>query len=187
MSDLTPNNGENNPQPVPWYKKKPVIITAGVLTFLVVVNVVSGPRDSSSTPEPSNTSDSMVTPDPIPQEPEVTQEPEPEPVVTEEPEPEGPVETLSQSNARSTAGDYIDSSGFSRSGLIDQLKFEGYSTADSTYAVDAIEVNWNEQAARTAQAYLDSSSFSSSGLYDQLVFEGYTSSQANYGLSAVGY
>lgn len=166
MSDVTPNNEENNPQPVPWYKKNPVIITAGVLTFLVVVNVVSGPRDSSSKPEPSNTSDSMFTPDPIPQEQEVTQEPEPEPepVVTEEPEPEGPVETLSQSNAVSTAEDYIQYSSFSRSGLIDQLKYEGFSTADSTYAVDNITVDWNEQAAQTAQEYLDTSSFSASGL-----------------------
>ena len=41
-------------------------------------------------------------------------------------------------------------SGFSRSGLIDQLKYEGFSTEDATVAVDSITVDWNEQAARKA-------------------------------------
>jgi hypothetical protein len=67
------------------------------------------------------------------------------------------------------------------------LEFEGYSTADATYAVDNIIVDWNEQAAKKAESYLEFSSFSKSGLYDQLIFEGFSSSQANYGVKAVGY
>ncbi|WP_202409606.1 Ltp family lipoprotein [Halobacillus litoralis] len=34
------------------------------------------------------------------------------------------------------AQDYLDYSSFSRSGLIDQLIYEGFSTEDATYAVN---------------------------------------------------
>jgi hypothetical protein len=95
--------------------------------------------------------------------------------------------TIGQENALRTAADYLDYSSFSRSGLIGQLEFEGFSTADSTWAVDNLTVDWNEQAAKTAQDYLDYSSFSRSGLIDQLIFEGYTSEQAEYGVTQVGY
>jgi hypothetical protein len=94
--------------------------------------------------------------------------------------------TTSQDNAVRTANDYLDTSAFSRSGLIHQLKFEGYSLADATYAVDTVSVDWNEQAAKSAQSYLDMSGFSRSGLIEQLEFEGYTSAQATYGVNAVG-
>ena len=47
--------------------------------------------------------------------------------------------------------------GFLALGLIEQLKFEGYSTADATYGVDAVSPDWNEQAAKSAESYLDMS------------------------------
>ena len=67
--------------------------------------------------------------------------------VTPAPAPVQSSETAGQENARRTAESYLDFSAFSRSGLIKQLTFEGYSEADATYAVDAVAVNWNEQAA----------------------------------------
>lgn len=94
--------------------------------------------------------------------------------------------TAGQRNATKSAQQYLEYSAFSRSGLINQLEFEGYSTADATYAVDSLNVDWNEQAARSAEQYLEYSSFSRSGLIDQLVFEGFTRSQAEYGVSRVG-
>lgn len=94
--------------------------------------------------------------------------------------------SASLQQAVAKAQDYLDYSSFSRSGLIDQLEFEGFSTQDATAAVDSLNVNWNEQAALKAQEYLDYSSFSRSGLIDQLVFEGFTQSQAQYGVSQVG-
>lgn len=95
--------------------------------------------------------------------------------------------TIGEQNALSTAMDYLDYSGFSYSGLIDQLEFEGYTTEEATYAADNCGADWNEQAARMAQDYLNSSSFSRQGLIDQLVFEGFTQEQAEHGVSAVGY
>jgi hypothetical protein len=96
-------------------------------------------------------------------------------------------ESLAQENARLTAQSYLRSSSFSRSGLISQLEFEGFSNADATYGVDSFRTNWNSQAAERAAAYLRSSSFSREGLKKQLMFEGFSSSQAEYGLTAVGY
>ena len=95
-------------------------------------------------------------------------------------------ESVSQRNARRTAADYLDYESFSRSGLIDQLKFEGFGEGDATYGVDALYVDWNEQAAKSAADYLDYESFSHSGLVDQLVFEGFTPAQAEYGVSTTG-
>jgi hypothetical protein len=94
--------------------------------------------------------------------------------------------TVSQQNALRKAGDYLDYSAFSRTGLIGQLEFEKYSTEDATWAVDRVTVNWNEQAAEKAKDYLEYSSFSRSGLVDQLLFEGYTPEQAEYGVSKTG-
>jgi hypothetical protein len=89
--------------------------------------------------------------------------------------------TAAMENAIDTASSYLDYSAFSRTGLIDQLEFEGYATADATFAVDFLKVNWNEQAFGSAKSYLDYSSFSLQGLIDQLVFEGFTYEQASYG------
>lgn len=94
--------------------------------------------------------------------------------------------TAAQENALQSAADYLDTSSFSRKGLIEQLKFEGYSTSDATYAADNVGADWNEQAAKSARDYLDTSSFSRSGLIDQLRFEGFTLEQATYGVDQTG-
>ncbi|MFF2554959.1 Ltp family lipoprotein [Nocardia sp. NPDC058058] len=92
--------------------------------------------------------------------------------------------TSSQRNAIRAAQQYLDYSAFSRSGLIHQLEYEDFSTADATFAVDSLNVDWNKQAAKCAKQYLDYTSFSRSGLIDQLVYEGFTRAQAEYGANA---
>jgi hypothetical protein len=94
--------------------------------------------------------------------------------------------SVAQVNAVEKAKDYLKFQSFSRSGLIGQLEFEGFSNSDATYAVDSLVIDWNEQAAKTARSYLDSSSFSRQSLLDQLLFEGFTQAQAEYGVSSVG-
>ncbi len=95
--------------------------------------------------------------------------------------------TMGQKNALSKAEDYLGYTAFSYSGLIEQLKFEGFSDEEATYAVDNCGADWNEQAAIKAQDYLDYSSFSRSSLLEQLIFEGFTNEQAEYGITAVVY
>jgi hypothetical protein len=94
--------------------------------------------------------------------------------------------TLSQKNAIKAAENYLDYSAFSRSGLIKQLEFEGYSNEDAIFAVNSITVDWKEQAVKAAENYLDYSAFSRSGLIKQLEFEGYTNEEAVYAVDKVG-
>lgn len=100
---------------------------------------------------------------------------------------EAPQPDLEQSNALSSAKHYLQFASFSRSGLIKQLEFEGFSNESATYAADNCGADWNDQAAKKAKVYLDTSSFSRSKLIGQLEFEGFTAEQAEYGATANGY
>lgn len=99
---------------------------------------------------------------------------------------EGTALTVSQENALGSAESYLGTGAFSRTGLIEQLEFEGYSKKDATFAADNVPVDWNEQAAKAAESYLEFQNFSRSGLIEQLEFEGFTSKQAAYGAESVG-
>ena len=95
--------------------------------------------------------------------------------------------TMGQKNALSKAGTYLSISGFSYSGLIEQLKFEQFSDEEATYAADNCGADWNEEAAKKANTYLSISSFSRDSLIDQLKFDGFTQEQAEYAVTAAGY
>ena len=94
--------------------------------------------------------------------------------------------TRSEENAIQSAESYLDVMAFSRSGLIDQLAYEGFTTAEATLAVDHLNADWNEQAWKSAESYLDVMAFSRSGLIDQLEYEGFTAEQATYGVGKTG-
>jgi hypothetical protein len=111
--------------------------------------------------------------------------PAPQPPPSPQPSP-NPSETLSQRNAVAKAKQYLDLMAFSRTGLISQLEFEGFSNSDAIYGADNSGADWYEQAAKKAQQYLDIMSFSRQRLIDQLIFEGFTQSQAVHGVDAVG-
>lgn len=95
--------------------------------------------------------------------------------------------TLGMKNALKKAQLYLDIMSFSRSGLIDQLEFEGFSYSESVYAVDNCGADWNEQAAQKAKTYLEIMAFSRQGLIEQLEFEGFSHEQAVYGVEQNGY
>lgn len=100
---------------------------------------------------------------------------------------EKPVFTLAQQNAIRSAQSYLDYTGFSRTGLIGQLEYEGFSTEEATFGADNAGADWNAEAAEKAQQYLDYSSFSRDGLYDQMAYEGFLPVEIEFGLAAVGY
>ena len=91
--------------------------------------------------------------------------------------------TSAMYNAIDKASDYLDFSSFSRTGLIGQLEFEGFETADATFAVDHLKVDWFKQAVKKAEDYLSFSSFSRDGLIGQLQFEGFTYEHAVHGVN----
>lgn len=94
--------------------------------------------------------------------------------------------TTGQKNALKSAKNYLSLMGFSKSGLIKQLEFDGYSSEDATYAAENCNANWNEQAAKSAKNYLDTMPFSKSELIHQLEFDGYSKEEAEYGAQAAG-
>ncbi|MFI3210899.1 MAG: Ltp family lipoprotein [Peptostreptococcaceae bacterium] len=93
--------------------------------------------------------------------------------------------TTEHKQALKKAEDYLKYSSFSKIGLFDQLKFEGFNDSHCTYAVNNVVVNWDEQAYKKAEQYLKYSSFSKIGLFEQLEFEGFTDSQCTYALSKI--
>lgn len=96
--------------------------------------------------------------------------------------------SATQQSAVDKAGQYLDGEpGFSRGSLIEQLKYEGFSTQVATFAVDHITVNWNQQAVAKAKAYMkQEGGFSRASLIQQLEYEKFTPAQANYAANQVG-
>jgi hypothetical protein len=103
-----------------------------------------------------------------------------------------PKATTAQEQATKSAQSYVDMSGFSRAGLIQQLTSsagEGFATADATYAINHIKVDWNAEAVESAKSYLKMGGFSRASLIQQLHStsgEGYTLRQATYAANKVG-
>lgn len=95
--------------------------------------------------------------------------------------------TIGERNALRKGKDYLSVMAFSYQGLINQLKFDGFSQTEAVYAADHCGANWKKQAAKKAEEYLDVMPFSRSGLISQLEFEGFTHEEALYGVEQVGY
>ena len=100
--------------------------------------------------------------------------------------------SLSQQNALKSAEEYLQTSAFSEAGLIEQLSSEAgskYPHADAVWAVEHLQVDWNQQAVKAATEYLSTSSFSCQGLTEQLDSEAgskFTAAQAEYAAHQVG-
>lgn len=167
----------------PWYKKKRWILSLGLILLIGIASVGSSSEDGTSPP----TADA---PKATPQ----SDEPEP-PVEPTEPappaEPTEPEMTSGQENALESARSYVDMSGFSKQGLIQQLSSssgEGFAKADAVFAANHVDVNWNDEAVESAQGYLDMTAFSRQGLIEQLsssAGEKFTVAQAQYAVDKV--
>ena len=115
----------------------------------------------------------------------------PTPTATPTPDPLAGA-TTSQRQALSKAKSYLNLSGFSYQGLIDQLSSqygEGFSVEDATFAVDHCEADWNAEALEKAKSYLSMSGFSYQGIIDQLssnAGDKFTVEQATYAADNCG-
>jgi hypothetical protein len=102
-----------------------------------------------------------------------------------------PEMTSAQRNAVESAQRYLDMSGFSKKGLIQQLSSsagEGFSRADATYAANHVGADWKAEAVESAQSYLEMGGISKQGLIEQLssaAGEGFTVAQARYAVNKV--
>jgi hypothetical protein len=151
-------------------------VLGGATAAMVLLGVVAGLSGSPAT-DAAPATDSAPAADPAPQAPAPAAEPE---------------GTVAQLNALRSAESYLDFSGFSRLGLIGQLSSEygdGYTVEEATWAVDQLDVDWNEQAVRAGESYLEFSGFSRQGLIDQLSSEygdQFTVEQATFAADTLG-
>jgi hypothetical protein len=98
-----------------------------------------------------------------------------------------PSETYNQMLAREDALYYWSENWWSRSGLIYWLADVGHSLEDATYGVDALQVDWNQEASGMANAKLAEFYFSRLGLIYELEAEGFSRSQATFGVDSLSY
>lgn len=190
-NDVSSNPGESQSPKKVNGRGKGCLIVLGILVALGIVGSLVGPGEQTAPPsnmaasESLNMNTSVAADVPVSAE-QVTS-------AAEEPESAPSIGLFGpQANAARSAQQYLDMTGFSRRGLIEQLSSDagnGYDVADATAAVDSLTVDWNEQAARSAKQYLDMTGFSCSGLIEQLSSDAgskYTEAQARYGAEQAG-
>ena len=170
------------PQPAGGKSKKPLwrrwwVLALGAFVLIAVAASLTGSPDEQAG---ESTGDTPAQPgDDVGAETggdtagEVVDEQAADASATPEPAPESNL-TPSQQNAVRSAQSYLDFSGFSRQGLIDQLSSEyadQFPVEDATIAVDSLNVDWLAEALESARSSLDLTGFSRQGLIDQLSSE----------------
>ena len=184
----------------PWFKKKWIIIPLAALLFLVVVSVsqqsaqtaandkvaaVASQKAATQAAADKVVADQAVA-DKAAADQAVIDKAAADKAAADQAAAAAAAVPVAQQNAKRSAESYIEMSGFSRSGLIKQLQFEGFAEKDANRAIDSMNVNWNTEAEQSAKSYMEMSGFSRSGLIGQLEFEGFTNAQAAHGADSVG-
>lgn len=142
----------------------------------------------ATTAKPTTTAAPATTAKPTTTPPPTTAPPPPKTA----PPPTQPALSVSEQQAVRAAQSYLDYSGFSRQGLIDQLSSEygdQFNVRDATAAVDSLTVDYNAEAVESARSYLEFSSFSCQGLIDQLSSQAgdqFTVDQATFAAGQTG-
>jgi hypothetical protein len=174
-----------------WYQKKrfafPVL---GAFLLVLLIGLAAGPQSdrltssiSDSTQVTSGDDPSSDVDDSSAKRPAAIGKSS---ATESESQPSSTSETAVQQEAREVAQSYFESSWFSRSGMIEQLEYEGFSYDDAVYGVDSLGADWFEEAIGMADSYIESSWFSRIGLIEQLEYEGFSSSEAQYGVDSLG-
>ena len=100
--------------------------------------------------------------------------------------------TVSQREALDAAQSYLDTMGFSKKGLMEQLTSnygDGFTKADAAWAIAHLKVDWNAEAVEAGKSYLETGSFSRKEMIDQLSSpygDQFTKAQATYAADKLG-
>lgn len=154
-----------------------IILGLATIPVALVINVATADVLAETVPEVSATVE--LEPRAAAPDREAIEEPVEEPA-------EEPAGTVAQQQARIAAESYLQMGGFSRTGLLEQLAYEGFTAKDAEHAVKNMSVDWREQAALSAASYVEMGGFSRAGLVDQLLYEGFTQDEAEYGVDQAG-
>ena len=94
-------------------------------------------------------------------------------------------ETTALENAIESAEEYNKVLAYSKKGIIEKLKYEGFSEDIAECAVKSINANWKENCVRSAYSYLDLSPFSKEELIHQLDYDGFTPEEIDYAMNEI--
>ena len=92
--------------------------------------------------------------------------------------------------AKERATSYLDGQTFSRAGLIGQLEYEGFWKGTAVQAVDALRIDWLEQAVRAAKEWMTTEHHDGTrqDIIDILIYaKEFTQTEAEHAAAAVGY
>jgi Host cell surface-exposed lipoprotein len=155
-------------------------VVGGLVLIIVIASVASSGKDNTA-----GNSQGSATSSQAPSSPAATT---PSPAA-----PAAPQYTPEQQQAIEAAEQYLQmGTGFSRLGLIQQLDSSagnGFPRPIARFAVNHIQVNWDQQAAEAAKGYMQEGGFSYNSMVQQLESpygSDFTNSQAVYGAKAVG-
>ena len=169
----------------PWYRKKRVIIPVAALAVVggIAIGTSGGGEPASETVAHVAADGSATKAGPAPQAGAGSK-----PESATKSAREVPVEYEA---ALASAESYLDLGAFSKAGLTDQLTSEygeQFSADAARYAVNHVDVDWNEEALESAESYMELSPMSPEGLRDQLTSEygeQFTPQQADYAVQHV--
>ena len=88
-------------------------------------------------------------------------------------------------NAIESAEAYNKVFAYSKKGLIENLKYDGFSEDIAECAVKSINANWKENCVRSAYSYLDLFSSSKKELIHQLDYDGFTPEEIDYAMNEI--
>ena len=83
--------------------------------------------------------------------------------------------------ALQTAKEYLSVMSFSYKGLVEQLKYTGYTEEEAVYAADRCGVNWMDEAVKAAKGYMSIDAVTLRSLTELLLNAGFTQEEADYG------
>ena len=99
-----------------------------------------------------------------------------------------PLESLSENQVQAiqTAEDYLDTMPLSQTELLQMLAVENIDLEDAKFAIEYINIDWNQEAQKKAKEYCKHKiGFSKEKLKAQLLFDHFTEEEADFALSHI--
>lgn len=99
-----------------------------------------------------------------------------------------PLESLNENQAQAiqTAKDYLDTMHLSQTELLQMLSVENIDSEDAKFALEYLNIDWNQEARKKAKEYCKHKiGFSKEKLKAQLLFDHFTEEEADFALSHI--
>ena len=158
-----------------WWRRKRVLIPAGLLAFIVLVQAMSGGADTAPTSTSSASSAAVAE--------------APAQAAPEQEKPAAPAVPAEHKAALAKAQSYADNMNMSKAAVRDQLTSEygeKFPKAAADYAIANVTADWNKNALEKAKSYRDDMNMSTAAIREQLVSkhgEKFTKAEADWAVA----